>query len=263
MVLSDKSIKKLGESLITSNYDESRVGSMSYDLETEWFIKPPNIQLPKVTLAPMESVFVKPKDTICLPPDLTAMVILRNSRIRQGLSLDAPMYQPGHSTPPYFRITNLTGQEMELDKRNGFASLVFFKLDYPAEKPYEGTFQDEIDFRYLADYSSVLGEELKETSDKLERLQGAEHRIYGNVMQLIAIFIGIFSLINVNISSVLACATSKTFIVLNMVMIASIAALIGLVGAVLPSSGKKGSFAPWIVSAVAFVIALIAHLSLS
>ena len=61
-------------------------------------------------------------ELIHLPSTLVARVMLRNSRIRQGLSLDAPLYFPGHSTRVFFRVTNIgQGGAAEILEHGGAA----------------------------------------------------------------------------------------------------------------------------------------------
>lgn len=97
MLLSDLSIKELVEAGVLENAIEENVGPVSYDLRTLEFY-PMGGKATEVELMPGESVFVGSQEVIHLPNTLAARVMLRNSRIRQGLSLDAPLYFPGHST---------------------------------------------------------------------------------------------------------------------------------------------------------------------
>ena len=77
------------------------------------------------------------------PSTIVARVILRNSRIRQGLSLDAPLYFPGHSTRVFFRVTNVSQGAIALDCSRGIAQLVFERVEREIERPFDGAFADE------------------------------------------------------------------------------------------------------------------------
>ena len=72
--------------------------------------------------------------------------LLRNSRIRQGLSLDAPLYFPGHGTRLFYRVTNVSGNTISLDKSKGIAQVAFQRVDGTVAHPYHETFSDELDF---------------------------------------------------------------------------------------------------------------------
>lgn len=86
-------------------------------------------------------------ELIHLPSTLAARVMLRNSRIRQGLSLDAPLYFPGHSTRVFFRVTNIGQGVIALDCSRSIAQLVFERVEGGVEHPYDGAFADEFVYR--------------------------------------------------------------------------------------------------------------------
>lgn len=93
-------------------------------------------------------------ECIQLPNDLTASILLRNSRIREGLSLDAPLYFPGHGTRLFYRVTNVSGNTISLDRSKGIAQVAFERVDGPVAHPYAGAFSDELNFngrKVLAD----------------------------------------------------------------------------------------------------------------
>lgn len=96
---------------------------------------------------PGESVFVGSQEIVHLPNTLAASVILRNSHIRQGLSLDAPLYFPGHSTRVFFRVTNASQGAIALDCSCGIAQLVLERVEGEVEHSYNGAFADEFDYR--------------------------------------------------------------------------------------------------------------------
>lgn len=94
----------------------------------------------------MVSVFVQCEEEIALPADITATIQLRNSRIRQELILTAPRYYPGHCTPVYFRVTNFSDEAVRLAAGDGIATIIFERLKYPVDHPYDGKFQHETKF---------------------------------------------------------------------------------------------------------------------
>jgi deoxycytidine triphosphate deaminase len=147
-----------GESFI-SPFSEEAVTAIAYDLGTESFAVEPGNEKTSYDLLPGESVFVKSKETIKFPNDIIGRVILRNSWIRQGLMLSAPVYYPGHHTRIFYRITNISKQSLKLDCEKGIASIMFEKLDGPVLKPYEGTFQGEFDFSgYVTKYDILCSD---------------------------------------------------------------------------------------------------------
>ena len=152
-MLVDKEIKQLMKDNILRNANEGNVGPISCDLVCIDFYNSEQ-QSSSYTLNPMESVFIGVKEELYLPNDLSAQITLKNSRIRQGLSLDAPIYFPGHHTRIFFRVTNVSNSVIELHKEDKVAQVVFEKCN-EVEDPYNGTFNHELDFRNLASYKDI------------------------------------------------------------------------------------------------------------
>lgn len=230
MTLVDRDILGLIESKVLLNADSGHVGSISYDLRTKYYVQKDNDFKLEYQLAPGESVFVACEEIVHMPDDMVGRIILRNSRIRAGLMLDAPVYQPGHKTTLFFRITNVSEQSMRLSKEAEFASIMFEQLDHAPVRPYDGVFQQELDFANLGAYAKKYKLELQDFEDKTESIRNIEKSIYGNVITLMTVFIALFSLININIDLAYAEAIELgRMIVFNLTTIGSIAFLVALI----------------------------------
>lgn len=192
-MLSDTKIKELIASKVLDNADESHLGPVSYDLQVDAFYSEDG-KIDSVTLMPSDSVFVASVESIHLPNNLSARVGLRNSRIRQGLTLDAPVYFPGHNTVVYFRVTNVSSEAIRLDTSKGIAQIYFEEVSGEVEKPYEGAFSAEFNYRGLANYSAVYADDIKKFKEKKSEIEGIESRIYSNVLTLFTVFAAIFTL---------------------------------------------------------------------
>ena len=200
-MLTDRQIKAQGERLIRP-YDEQKVQAIGYDLTSETFYRLDEKEVPFIELQPMESVFVRCKENISLPNNMAAKVTLRNSRIRQGLLLTAPVYYPGHQTPVFFRITNVSASTITLKVGCGLATIMFEQLSEEVEHPYDGTFQQEKQYVGMGTYKDVYKSAMSQASQKIDELKATEKNIYTNVLALLAIFVAVFSVINVNVSLV-------------------------------------------------------------
>lgn len=170
-MLVDGEIIKIGEKLI-SPFKEENVQAVGYDLTSHVYWTADGVELDHIELGPMQSVFVQCKETIALPDNMTAQVFLRNSRIRQGLLLTAPLYQPGHKTPVYFRVTNVGGHVVPLKSGDGLAILIFEALGASVDRPYQGTFQNEGKYRGMGDYAELYASQgdVREGAEKTEDL---------------------------------------------------------------------------------------------
>ena len=121
-------IRELISSGVLTETRSENLGPVSYDLTTRAFHTRERQSLEKVTLSPGDSTYVSTVEVIKLPENIAARVLLRNSRIRQGLSLDAPLYFPGHHTRVFFRVTNMSSDQITLSTSDGIAQLVLKQL---------------------------------------------------------------------------------------------------------------------------------------
>ena len=119
---------------------------------------------------PGDSVFVATKESIHLPKNLVARVLIKNSRLRQGFTLDAPLYFPGHETVVYFRVTNVSSDEISLSPARPIAQLTFEEVSGEVEHPYQGAFSNEFEFKGLA---AAVAADLAQTNGDLEPLAQA------------------------------------------------------------------------------------------
>ena len=224
MLLSDRSIEQLIQEGVLSTADggipSGEIGPVSYDLTTSNFRNSTG-KLTSISLAPGDSIFVESNEIINLPSDLAARVLLRKSRIRQGLSLAASLCFSRHETLVYYRVTNVSASETTLNKARGIAQLVFEKVDEAVEYPYEGTFNEEFDYRGLGDYEDIYKEEVSTIQKKTDEIAGIEKRMYGNVLALMAIFAAIFTLVNINAQVVNAGSQTMFILISNLFIIGS------------------------------------------
>lgn len=252
MTLNDRQIREYGEMMI-SPFSGDAVGTISYDLTTRAFAVSKGENRKKYVLAPGETIFVIPEEVIQLPDNMICRVVLRNSRIRQGLSLTAPVYFPGHKTRPYFRITNVTGSTISLDTEKGIAALIFEEMENKPDNPYNGSFQDELEFEGLGAYEQILSDDVASIENKIDNVKEIERHIYGNVLAIMAIFIGIFSVININMQHTEI--DLKSLIVIDLTTVGAISALVALINSFLPSNIKKAI--PIVISIISFAIAIL------
>ena len=211
------------------------------------------------TLEPNTSVFVDTDEIIKLPNNLAATALLKNSRIRQGLSLDAPLYFPGQETRVFFRIANVSSNEIALDTKKPIAQIAFQQVS-TVGKPYHGTFAQEFNFKGMGDYESSYSKELKKLSDKSDDLlHSLEKNVYTNILAIMAIFAAIFSLVNVNLMAFMSNATGSIFIVANLTTIGSFAFLAAAIGQALKPKDENAKAMPWVVAATAFAAAIVVY----
>lgn len=258
MVLVDHEITKLAkECELIGGYEESCITNIGYDLRAEYFAVDQK-EVTTTSIMPGESVFVASKESIRLPTNLLGRVFLKNSRIRQGLSLEAPVYQPGHFTKVFFRLRNVSNSEITLGAGEKYAMIVFEQLDDQPDNPYDGPFQKEIDFKGLADYQDIYKNQVKEIEKKAEDLKGMEHSIYANVLVILTVFVALFSFLTVNIGLLSNEAKMVNFMICNFTMLGSVSFLVATLQSIIGSKkgSKLGTFLIWSATVVFLGIAL-------
>lgn len=256
MVLADSRIKELIDSGVLEHASEEKVGPVSYDLTTRAFYTSDGEQA-SVALMPGDSVYVASKEAIHLPNNLVARVLLKNSRMRQGLTLDAPLYFPGHATVVYYRVTNISSNEITLGLSRGIAQLTFEDVGGTVEKPYDGAYANEFEFKGLAGYKDVYSDEIRQMKKQKDEIAGIEKRMYANVLALMAIFAAIFSLVNINMQTLAAYSAPAMVVIVNLATVGSFAFLAGVIAFIVRQERKSAWVVLWVVAAL-FVAAAIA-----
>lgn len=166
MVIVDHEIaERVRRDDLIDSFDASCLTNVGYDLRAKRFYVSDKAE-ERVTLQPNESAFVESVEIVSMPTDMLGIVSLKNSRIRQGLSLDSPVYQPGHKTRIYFRLTNVSADSIELDVGEKYATILFEKLSSVPDNPYDGAFSDEFKYRGLGDYKNVYRRQIREIEKK-------------------------------------------------------------------------------------------------
>lgn len=252
MFLSDNEITKLIiEQGAVENYDVNSqgkiegLGAISYDLHTKEIIivsneDPHHKSCETYQLNPGSTVFISTIENVNMPNDCIGMITPRNSRIRIGLQISAPVYHPGHHTKIFIRVSNISDECIVLKAGESIASIMFGKLSSPTSAPYRGAFVDEFKYSGVSNYSTDGLPEIVQVKKKIKSIEKLERNIYGNVIVLMTIFIGIFSLININVDFLAKGVIDlKTMLVYNLVSIGTIGILIALITLVIPNKKNR------------------------
>lgn len=267
MILVDHDLSKLiADSGIIQNdtFSPDCITNIGYDLRTKAFYDDNGEHASKL-LVPGESVMVSTEEIINMPVDMAAIVHDRNSRIRQGLSVAAPIYQPGHKTRVFFRLTNISENEIRLSADDSYAMIIFEKLSAPADKPYNGKFKDEIGgYTGLSGYKKAYEKQINQLDKKADDVKEIEKSIYANVLAILAVFVAIFSLISTNVKLLEDESTLRSFIGYNLITVGGISFLLTLLRTTILNdlSRKKPvkGFWVWLPTIVVFVSALLVFL---
>ena len=259
MFLSDSKMASLGAGLIEP-FRTEHVGPVSYDLTAKTFCRMVDgkaSEVEHVTLKPLESIFVSCEEIIHVPANMAGIINIRNSKLRQGLSVESPIYFPGHQTRVFFRLTNISNASIDLAAGDSYAAIFFSTVDGEVQSLYHGTFADEFDFRGMAGYTDQYAEAMHAVEEKTKDLKSLEHGIYANVIVFMTIFVALFTIININVNLVrdsTGAATLYRMLVFNLGTVGSIAALIAFAQSMFRE--KKMDKKPLVVSGIYFAAAL-------
>ena len=128
---------------------------------------------------------------------------------------------------------------------------MFEKLDGPVDAPYRGAFQMEDQYRGMGSYKNLYASDMRKIDKKMDDLRGLEKHIYTNVLTMMAVFVAVFSIINVNVSLVKDASSLLTLVVSNLCTIGAIGFLVSTVRS---SSANRGILA---LSAAAIVLSIL------
>jgi deoxycytidine triphosphate deaminase len=158
MILVDKDIKKriAQKELIIEGYQEQNVNGASYELTVDCVYDANGKGNGVFKLHPGDIVFVKTQEKLNIPQDILGRIAEKNSRMRQGLIVAGPHYQPGHITYAFLRVQNVSENTIELSRGMKIAQIMFEQLsgipDMPYNKQQNASFQNEETYVGLGNY---------------------------------------------------------------------------------------------------------------
>ncbi len=258
VILVDKNIKVFvangthwheGETAIIGGSPEN-ITNIGYDLVAGKFAVDGKM-VDVCALNPGESVFVESVETVEFDNLTVGRISLKNSRIRMGLTLDSPTYQPGHTTKIYFRLTNISKAIIDLEAGQKYATVIFEQLSEEPDSPYDGAFQKEFSFKGLADYKSEYLHQIQSLEGKVKDIESLEKSIYANALAILAVFVAVFTLLNINISMANASASVIDFLIFNLSTVGGVSALALLLSGILDK--RKYSKSLWWIPGICLV----------
>ena len=195
MILVDKNIKEYvsRNELITEGYDEANVNGVSYDLTIGSILDEKENEVDQYQLEPGEIVFIKSREMLKIPLDILGRIAEKNSRMRQGLKIDGPHYQPGHETYPYLRVQNVSGTNtVTLTKGMRVAQIIFEQLQEQPDVTYDlqkgASFQNEEKYRGLGNYQKEYSRQIRSKEKQaLDELENVSQKIYANVLTIMGV----------------------------------------------------------------------------
>lgn len=257
LTLKEITDKQIIQDSIPENFYE-----IGYDLTIRNMITPQGENnLALYELHPGTTVFISTEESVKMPNDVIGKVIQKNSLIRKGLQVEAPVYQPGHHTRLFLRVTNISSDVYQLKQGQKIAAIMFEKLPREVSK-YSGSYVDEFEYRGVAEYPTGTLPQLVEVEKKMNDLKEMEDGIVNKVIAILGVFIGIFTLINLNIEFVKE-KSLWDMIAYNLTTIGSLGIFTFFVGLItMKNTGKKLkvllAVSVLLIAAACFVVGVLA-----
>lgn len=262
MILVDKDIKKriAQKELIIEGYQEQNVNGVSYDLTADCVYDADGKEHGVFELHPGDIVFVKTREKLNIPQDILGRIAEKNSRMRQGLIVSGPHYQPGHTTYAFLRVQNVSENTIELSRGMKIAQIMFEQLSGIPDVPYSmqqnASFQNEETYVGLGNYREEYERQTKRKVEQAkEDIESVSQRIYGNVLTIMGVLVAVFSLLTINYQA-FTCASidAKYIIAMNLTLALCIVVMMGII--LLFVNKAQSRRIQWIYIAVLVVLAV-------
>lgn len=264
MILVDKQIKDLvnEKKLIIADYNEANLNGVSYDLTIDCIYGPDREQRASYELAPGETVFIKTKEKLSIPRNILGRIAEKNSRMRMGLRVDGPHYQPGHVSYAFLRVQNISSNIIVVNNNDKIAQIMFEQLSDEPDVTYaeqkESSFQDEVNYVGFGKYQDEFSKQIKSFQTVKEDVENMSQKIYGNVLIFMGIIVAVFSLLSINYHAFTNAELDFKYIVaMNLSLTFCIAVLMGIILIFINNSKKKGFVITYAVILVILAIATI------
>lgn len=270
MLLVDKDIKQYisEHQLISMGYAEDNLNGVSYDLTIDVTCSQQGEEYREYELKPGETVFVKTQEQISIPENILGRVAEKNSRMRQGLVVSGPHYQPGHVTYVFLRVSNISENIIVLAHGMKIAQIMFEQLTGRPEVPYsaqrDASYQNEVKYAGLGNYKEEYEKQTKrEMQQTKEDIEAISQKIYANVLTLMGVLVAVFALISINYQAFTQAELDLPYVlIMNLSMTLCIVVMLGLI-LIFVNKAKNRKFL-WLyigilaVLAIAVIIACVA-----
>lgn len=266
MILVDKDIKErvARNELIISEYQKANLNGVSYDLTLDKVLDKNGKEQQEYELEPGETVFIRTREKLSIPTDIVGRIAEKNSRMRQGLKVDGPHYQPGHVTYAFLRVQNMSIHKIRLESGMKIAQIMFEQLTRVPDVPYSAqngaSYQNEVSYVGLGNYKEEYERQTRKAVEKAkEDIEGISQRIYANVLTIMGILVAIFSMLTINYSAFQnATLDARYIMVMNLTLALCIVIMMGIIMIFVNKAKSKWFLVAYIVILIILAAATIA-----
>lgn len=141
MILSDRTIRRLAVDGMITPYAEKQnfegvsfgISPASYDFRIDQ----------DIWLWPGRFVLASTMELVVLPDDVAAVVHDKSTWARRGVTVQNTVIDPGFRGFVTLEITLHAFRFFKIKRGTAICQMMFHRLDLPAQKPYDGKYQDQ------------------------------------------------------------------------------------------------------------------------
>jgi len=149
MILSAQTIRRYCEEhdLISPFHERTKYEGMTFGLSSAGYDVRVEFALNSIfsyrVLNPGDFILASTIERFKMPNDLIASVADKSSWARRGLAVQNTIIEPGWAGWLTLELTNHGRETLRIEKGMAIAQIVFQRLDFPTDQPYEGKYQDQ------------------------------------------------------------------------------------------------------------------------
>lgn len=137
-VLSGQTIRRLG--IFTPFEERTKFNGMTYGLGPAGY----DVRVDQdITLPPSGAVLASTMEHFEMPNDILGQVADKSTWARRFVAVQNTIIEPGWHGYLTLELSNHGTETIHILKGSPIAQIVLFRLDAPAEKPYDGKYQNQ------------------------------------------------------------------------------------------------------------------------
>jgi dCTP deaminase len=102
-----------------------------------------DVRLAETVVVGAKFVLASTLEHFDMPTDLLGQVTDKSTWARRGVAVQNTIIEPGWRGYLTVELTNHGGEPIEIQAGDPIAQIVFFRLEAPTERPYQGKYQDQ------------------------------------------------------------------------------------------------------------------------
>jgi dCTP deaminase len=137
MILPAQAIRKIKP--VSPFCERTRYNGMTFGLGPAGY----DVRIAETVVVGAKFVLASTLERFDMPTDLLGQVTDKSTWARRGVAVQNTIIEPGWRGYLTVELTNHGGEPIEIQAGNPIAQIIFFRLEVPTERPYQGKYQDQ------------------------------------------------------------------------------------------------------------------------